>query len=157
MTGHALALQLGFSEMALGVNLEGISDEEAQVRPAGGGNSINWVLGHIVSYRQTMLEQLGASPVWPQERTEAYGRGSSGEVPAHLRMSVARLLDDLRKTTATLTPLLDALSPEAMAAPSSNPKRTLGQAMAFLVFHESYHAGQVGLLRRLVGKPGAIR
>ena len=28
--------------------------------------------------------------------------------------------------------------------------------LAFLQFHEAYHSGQLGLLRRIVGKPGAI-
>lgn len=33
----------------------------------------------------------------------------------------------------------------------------VGERLAFLQFHESYHAGQVGLLRRLLGKDGVIR
>ena len=35
-------------------------------------------------------------------------------------------------------------------------KDTLGWRLAFLQFHEAYHAGQLGLLRRLLGKDGAI-
>ncbi len=40
---------------------------------------------------------------------------------------------------------------------ASHAKETVGQRLAFLQFHEAYHIGQIGLLRRLLGKPGAIR
>jgi hypothetical protein len=32
--------------------------------------------------------------------------------------------------------------------------RTVGGGVHFLHFHESYHLGQIGLLRRVTGKPG---
>lgn len=157
MTGHSLALQLDYAARALSINLEGISEEASCVRPAGGGNSINWVLGHIASYRQLMLEKLGTTSVWPAQRTECYARGTSGEVPDALRISTAASLDAIRAAGEILKPLLQALSPEAMAGPSSNPRQTFGEQLSFLLFHESYHVGQIGLLRRLTGKPGAIR
>ena len=31
---------------------------------------------------------------------------------------------------------------------------TVAGALGFLAWHESYHLGQLGLLRRLAGKPG---
>jgi uncharacterized damage-inducible protein DinB len=157
MLAGSLAFQFGFSARALSLNLEGITDEESRVRPAAGGNSINWLVGHIVSYRQVVLELLGESPVWPKERTDAYGRGSNGDVQDDLRLPVDGLLDALKSTTAVIVPLLEALSDEAMAAQPPGLKQPLGQRLAFLAFHESYHVGQVGLARRLLGKPGAIR
>ena len=152
-----LAYQFGVTVGALGVNLEGISDEESRRRPPHGGNSIHWTLGHIVSYRQVVLELLGESPVWPKARTEAYGRGSSGDVPAEHILTLSQLMEDLQATTPEIVRCLEALPAETLEAPGPNPKQTLGQRLAFLAFHESYHAGQIGLLRRLAGKPGAIR
>jgi uncharacterized damage-inducible protein DinB len=34
---------------------------------------------------------------------------------------------------------------------------TVSEKLAFLQFHEAYHAGQIAILRRMAGKPGAIR
>jgi hypothetical protein len=34
---------------------------------------------------------------------------------------------------------------------------SIGDALSRLNFHESYHAGQIGLLRRIAGKEGAIK
>lgn len=152
-----LAYQFGLTARGLGANLEGISDEESRRRPPNGGNSIHWVVGHIVSYRRLTLELLGEQPIWPKERTEAYGRGSSGEVPAEHALALSRLMEDLQATTAAIVKRLEALPDGALEAPSPNPKQTLGQHLAFLAFHEFYHVGQTGLLRRLCGKTGAIR
>jgi hypothetical protein len=35
--------------------------------------------------------------------------------------------------------------------------RPLAEVVGFFHFHESYHAGQIALLRRLVGKQGVIK
>jgi len=35
-------------------------------------------------------------------------------------------------------------------------RRPRGMQLHFLQFHEAYHVGQIGLMRRVVGKPGAI-
>jgi uncharacterized damage-inducible protein DinB len=155
--GALLAYQFSFSQRALGTNLDGISDEESRVRPATGGNSINWVVGHIVASRQGVLSLLGQERTWSREQSEGYARGSSGDVPEGSLLPLARLLADLNTTTQIITAALNALPDQAIAAPSTNPEQTLGQRLAFLAFHESYHVGQIGLLRRLSGKPGAIR
>jgi uncharacterized damage-inducible protein DinB len=157
MSGKSIAFQFGFAPRAVALNIEGVSEEDARKRPTGGGNSINWVVGHIISSRQGVLTLLGAEPTWPRETTDAYARGTSGDIPAAAELPLSRLLEDLSATTPIIVERLEALSGEELAAPSSNPEQTLGQRLAFLVFHESYHVGQLGLLRRLIGKPGAIR
>jgi hypothetical protein len=47
------------------------------------------------------------------------------------------------------------MTPEQLAHGDANG--TLGDKLGFLQFHEAYHAGQIGLLRRLVGKEGKIQ
>jgi uncharacterized damage-inducible protein DinB len=42
-------------------------------------------------------------------------------------------------------------------SPTGNPNESLGSLLATVMFHQAYHAGQLGILRRIVGKPGAIR
>ncbi len=50
---------------------------------------------------------------------------------------------------------LGRLTSERLAEPA-NEKSTVGEQLGFLAFHEGYHAGQVAILRRLLGKEGAI-
>ncbi|NOT34959.1 MAG: hypothetical protein HOP12_12420 [Candidatus Eisenbacteria bacterium] len=58
--------------------------------------------------------------------------------------------------------VLGSLTPEQLAAPTTvtrlpgRPANSLEMLLSFH-FHETYHVGQLGLLRRVVGRPGAIR
>ena len=58
------------SYMGLKLNLRDISESDSRVEPSGGGNSINWVLGHLVMTRLLVLRLAGAKEVqtarnWP--------------------------------------------------------------------------------------------
>ncbi len=156
---EVLVTQLGFSQYATRVNAHGITDEESLVRPQAGGNSANWILGHITSVRQGVVNKLGdALPA--DERLKQYRRGSDGDVVQPIPFHELLALYD------RLQPLLIAglqnLSDEQLTAKSpistpAGPEASLGAALTTLVFHESYHAGQLGVARRLLGKPCAIK
>jgi hypothetical protein len=49
---------------------------------------------------------------------------------------------------------MDKLAP---FSPTGNPKETMGSLLASLAFHEAYHVGQTGLLRRVIGREGVIK
>lgn len=133
----------------------GITHEESCRAPAGGGNCLNWVLGHIAASREDMLKLLGAEPLRSEAEAAPYARGSAGEIAAASARPLGEILDALARSAAALKSRLEAMGPEQFARPAG--KGTLGENLAFLQFHESYHAGQVGLLRRTLGKPGVIR
>jgi hypothetical protein len=40
---------------------------------------------------------------------------------------------------------------------TGDPNETVGSNLVTFVFHESYHVGQTGVLRRVAGKPGVIK
>jgi hypothetical protein len=69
---------------------------------------------------------------------------------------------DFSATRKILMTGLVALTAEKLEAPapfspSNDQEETIGSLLAGLLFHESYHIGQLGLLRRLVGKDGIIK
>ena len=56
-----------------------------------------------------------------------------------------------------LVAALRAASPETLArpvpdSPTGNPDETVSSFIVAIAFHEAYHLGQVGLLRRTLGK-----
>jgi len=55
---------------------------------------------------------------------------------------------------ANLTP--ERLDEKAPVSPTNNPNETVRSLLAIVGFHQAYHAGQLGVLRRIAGKPGAI-
>ena len=84
-----------------------------------------------------------------------YARGSDGLRDLSRARPLTEILADLRRTQERLLGRLGRLSDADLAEPVKDG--TVGSQLAFLHFHEAYHAGQVGLLRRLLGKEGAIR
>lgn len=148
--------QFAFAHSVALMNLDGVTDEQSLVRPDGGGNSINWTLGHIVTARQRLLTVLGKEPLLAEESAKAYARGSAGEGGNE---TLASLTAAYQKSQELLSAALPALSADDLAKPAPfsplNANDNVGTLIAKLAVHEGYHVGQLGLLRRIVtGKAG---
>ena len=162
MTGDDLAKMFEFSYGAIKRNLQDLTHQESVTKPEGGGNCLNWVLGHVVVTRNAILQLAGGTPVLTGENAAVYQRGSSGDDgDRFLDLATLRgLLDDSQQQ---LIPALAVMPDEALAGPVPEPYRrppltgSLGDALTRLHYHEGYHNGQMGLLRRMAGKEGAIR
>jgi hypothetical protein len=181
MIDRMLAKQFEMNVRTMELNLDGVSHEQSLFRPQPAGNSVNWIVGHVLANRDAVHRLLGLDPAWG-DGSERYVRGSepitdpSDAVPldsllARLRVSqraVAAALDAAGDTLLTAAPQAQApqaqapqaQAPQAQApqaqAPGGEDSPPAGLQLAFLAFHESYHAGQLGLLRRLLGFAPAI-
>jgi len=150
-----LGRQFQMNHWAAHANLQGISHDESLLHPHPGGNCFNWVLGHVVATRAALLTALGESPIWTEGDCQAYRRG----VQPPLRPEDARRLEDIVSAyDASQQVIVDCLRrlTDADLARPHDKGQTLGDWLAGFTFHEAYHLGQLGLLRRLVGKDGAI-
>lgn len=136
-------------------NVEGITHEESCAAPAGGVNSLNWVLGHIMMERDVILRLLGGTPLWSEAEAAPYLRGTNGRPDASSARPLSEIMDALDRSHTAIQERLNAMRPAGFE--EATAKGTIGTDLAFLQFHESYHAGQVGLLRRLLGKEGIIK
>jgi hypothetical protein len=162
MDPATLEIQLRFSHLVVNRNLQDVSHEESLRAPQPAGNCANWVLGHLVASRQHMLGLLGRPPLWDRERIRRYDRGSPAVTDPEGADAFGDMLADFNDCQERLLAGLAAATPELMAAeapwnPFENPEETVGSLLAALLFHECYHAGQTGLLRRLLGKPAGVR
>ena len=161
MDAETLRSTLGLASRALAANLEGFTHDEALAQPPGGGNCANWIVGHIVVHRNHMLRALGAEPVWGAEADARYDRGSAPVTGAEGAQTLEALRDALDRSRDRLLAALDGMTDERLAAvpeaASGSATGPLGRRLALLIAHEAYHAGQVSMLRRLSGRPGAIR
>jgi len=157
MDPKVLAFQFGVGAFVLERNLAGVTNEESLRRPQPGGNTMNWIVGHVVRTRNQALALLGATPLFDDADFEGYGAGVSK--PRTLG------LDELKRRFDALGPVLGRalehataqhLSSPAPFSPTNNPNETVGTLLASIAFHEAYHLGQTGLSRRLLGKTGAL-
>lgn len=141
---------------ALFRNLEGITHEESFVQPEPAGNCVNWVLGHIVATRNRLLPLVGAEPIWPREQAFRYSGRDEANFSPETAVHLDSIKTDLARSQQQLLTALEALSDRDLSAPGKDG-RPLAEIIGFFQFHESYHSGQIALLRRIIGKPGVIK
>jgi hypothetical protein len=160
MNASDLRYLFDVNRLAFLTNAAGLTHDESVRAPQPAGNCLNWVLGHILATRHAILKVMGREGWWPAETVDLYKRGSPPLSEAAPARPWEDLLADFEHSQGLIHDGLDAMTPEGLAAPGGKaPTGDVDVAgrLAFLQFHEAYHIGQIGLLRRLVGKDGAIR
>ena len=148
-------------QFAVKINSESISHPESLVSPAPGGNNMNWVLGHIVCVYNHVLPMVGQPTVLDYDKVKRYDRGSA-PITSEDAIEFATLLAGFDQAVERFEAGLGTLTPEqldekAPFSPSNNPDETVRSLLVLLAFHQAYHSGQLGVLRRIAGKPGAIK
>lgn len=157
---ETVIMQLESAKWALLQNLEGLSNEESLVAAEKGGNSANWVVGHLLTAYDNLVQVVGGDRVCDPEQMAPYRRGSGPLDPTKAR-TLEELLADLDQSHARAVAGLGELTAEALAAPApssprNDPNETIGSLIGLIAFHQAYHVGQTGVLRRMVGREGAI-
>lgn len=155
MNTEYMAAMYTLNHQVLKMNLEGITHEDSLVQPRPFGNCINWIMGHLVYQRSSILRMIGEEPIWGPDATETYKRGAAPITDGAKALRFEQIMSDLDRSQEILIPALARLTEQQLAV--SDERGTLLDKLGFLQFHEAYHAGQIGLLRRLVGKPGKIQ
>ena len=133
--------------------LEGLSDQEAQRPLEAGGNSITFLAEHLTDSRHFLAARLGHTLLNPIAHYLADVRSMDDitEWPS---------LEEIRPAwlgvSAHLQSVLDRLTAAELAEPTA--QRFLAEdttrlgMVTFLAQHDSYHLGQIGFIRRQLGK-----
>jgi len=155
----ALRTQYHFFYLTTKGNLEGISAEDSLVQPSPGGNCANWILGHLLRAHNGVMGLVKEAPVWESEdlsraNTEPI---TSADQAIHWDTMVTNLVGSEDRLMAGLEALTEQqLDDEGFTDPFGNSV-TRGELLNLMAVHQNYHAGQLGMSRRLAGYPGAIR
>jgi len=143
--------------------IDGLTDEEMMFQPKPGLNHPLWLLGHIAeSENGVILSFCKGENLLPKGWHETFGIGSKpvadataypsrDEILGHMAKTHAAALDYVRSLSADdldrRPPGIDRLPERAQALFA-----TIGRCIFGHVTHESSHAGQITMLRRLLGK-----
>ena len=136
-----------FNHRVIHINLEGITHEESLKSPVEGGNSINWVVGHLILSRDDIFEQLGLEKSCDEKLFKPYQRGTK-DFAAPDAINLNELVNMFDVSQKKL---------EAKLQQESLTEEKKRKDLMFLAFHEAYHCGQTGMLRHVAGKEGAIK
>lgn len=143
-------------------NVDGFTQEESLLQPAPAGNCQNWVVGHLLCIYNQVLPLLGQEPVLEKDALAQYARGSSPLADPASALDFQQLLTSWAEANERIDAGLSGLTAEVLDrpaphSPSKNPNETVRSLVSTVLFHQAYHSGQTGLLRRMAGKEGAIR
>lgn len=154
--------QAHMAHVVVRANTEGVTHEESLIQPRPEGNCMNFVLGHLLNIYDQALPLVGQQPVLGADALHRYRRGAPPLTDPAEALPFAELLAAWDTASERFGAGLGSLTPEAMERPMPGPDskgeltETVRSLVTIILFHQSYHAGQTGVLRRIIGKPGAI-
>ena len=130
--------------------LEGLDHDDSVQQPPFDGNCINWIVGHVVVARCNFMMMLDVPSIWGMEKCRRYIPGSAPVTGSGDGVPFDSLLADLERTQEQLFTALSRVSVEELCAVRDD--QTIGEHLISYHAHESYHLGQLGILRQLIGK-----
>ena len=145
--------QFKFNSMILSLGTSDLKNEDAGHRlRKGEGSSMTYLMGHLLSSRYGLLKMLGAGDENPY--AEQFGRNAeprdTSDYPDISEFSQAwsALSDSFHASLESATDE-QLLAPAPEGFPTED--QTMRGAISFLCWHESYHVGQIGVLRTELG------
>ncbi len=131
---------------------DGLSHEQMLLQLPFRGNCFNWVLGHIVTNRDKVLVLLGEEPQFSENEVARYNRGSDPVVEGETAVHSHRLLEAVQTSQSQIEKTLAKIDSEALAAIyDAENNITVAEHINGLHWHETYHTGQLEILRQLAG------
>ena len=138
-----------------------IAADEWFTMPPGCGTHVAWQVGHLAmaEYGLCLFRQRGRAEIDTSLMTstfrKAFSRGSVPEPDPAKNPSPEEIRGVFDKVHAQVLLELPTFTPEQLAEPVDMPYAAYATKLGSLLFcshHEMLHCGQLGLLRRLMGK-----
>lgn len=134
----------------IGKFAEDMTNEESLMLPSFRANSFNWVLGHIVVSRDRVLDLLGAAAVLGDDVRAVYETGSEPVTQVETAVSLEQLLAALDDTQVRIIEALHSAGRTQLETIYNEAARqTVADRIAGLHWHETYHTGQLEILRQV--------
>jgi uncharacterized damage-inducible protein DinB len=133
--------------------LDGLTDEQAIVRASPTTNSLAFIAAHVADSRYFLLKTLGDARPSPLSR---YLDGAKGIEDLTQCPSLPETQAAWTAVSRALRDRMEALTAVELDADFEGrfpTDATVIGVFTFLVQHDSYHVGQMALLRKYVGLP----
>jgi len=152
-----LAFILAINDALIERSFQDVAAGDLWKRPTPQSNPMLWIFGHMVNTRAGLLRLVGgdADLGWGDVFNRGAELADASGYPARER--VAEVSGDVN---ARLYAALGALTDADLAKPATRPftpaVKTLGDQIAFLTMHDTYHVGQLAYVRKALGLPGVV-
>ena len=132
------------------------TEAEATRTVPGGPNPLAWQLGHLASVEDDVVALFtGAELKVPPALRTVVATGCPGPTAETRFPPLSELWSMLEESHARLLSLAEKATPADFDREPLTPNRffrTLGQAIYEVALHENYHVGEIGALRKALGK-----
>jgi uncharacterized damage-inducible protein DinB len=161
-TKKQLLAQYDLHDVLFNNVIAGISDAESNTPIADRTNSAKWLAGHLL-WANANFANIGGIKIDVKWRDHFHTREGGGpedlNAPPSPLPTLQEIKDKWSQDSPVLRKALENLPEQALdtvieinhpIAPFDN---TLGGLWAFINHHQAYHIGQIGIIRRALGKP----
>ncbi len=143
------------NRQALGKLLEDITEEESLFQPHQSVNHIRWLTGHLAGGAGLILLAMGKPVVFSETSQKLFGGGQDLETDPEafpsqqeIKASLFNYMEMREKALAEIT----EADLDKMVEPVPGWKAPAGEIVSFMTEHEFYHAGQIAMIRRILGR-----
>ena len=132
-----------------------LNNEDARRRVREGeGASISWIIGHLLDFRCQAMNLFGAEK--ESEYKEMFGNAAAGDGSNY--PDISALHEKWNELSNELEAVLQNVSDEQLTAPiegdkSVHSEKSVLDVLVFYMWHESYHMGSLGMVRKELGYP----
>ncbi|MBI5837259.1 MAG: DinB family protein [Candidatus Eisenbacteria bacterium] len=131
--------------------LEGVTEEEARIRPGDDSNPMLWMAGHLVTTRVYLAKLVGVERPLPWNGTFARSAALDMSLQLPALAEVCAAWDDI---SAALAARFEQLTDAELKGPAGefpSLDQTVRGALAMAALHDSYHVGQMAFVRKFLG------
>jgi hypothetical protein len=142
-------------------NLEGLETDDWFWMPEGGPSHIAWQVGHLAmaQYGLTLFRQRGRADIDTQLMSgkfrKRFMKGTTPNPDRENHPQPNEILEVLHRVNDQMNVEIDSFDGDQLDEPVEMPYAVSPTRYGSLIFagnHEMLHAGQIGMLRRMMGK-----
>jgi uncharacterized damage-inducible protein DinB len=134
--------------------LHGVSAAEAAWSSSGISNSIWQIVNHLIFWNEDVIHRLKGTenPQKAEHNEETFGNPGDPEDEIGWAQTVQRLNEVMNK----LKTVISVLDDEKLKAPYADNSYSMKRLLSNIMMHDTYHLGQIVLLRKLQSSWGGV-
>jgi hypothetical protein len=160
ITPATLAESLSRNVEIVKLQTTGMTQAESLIQLPFRANCMNWIIGHLVTNRNSILKLLDRADLVDSASMKRYERESKPITgPGEGVLSIEELIQLLEQAQTNIRSILDEISEEELARQVTyfgNHSMSVAEWLFFFYFHDTYHTGQTEILRQAAGKNDKI-
>lgn len=133
--------------------LEGVSPDHLRQRPSDQSNPMIWIACHL-TYSRAAFARMTGTQIEQRPWLKLFHRGAKIEDLLDYPQ-IEEVIAAWKEASDILSSRMPELTEEELSKPGSfevpSGDQTMRGAIAFLMFHETYHVGQLAYLRKWLG------